>query len=58
MSFSCMRMKNHYGIKSFAPSLALKKKLGASRKRLIVLIYLSQLVVVDEQLDLPKSTEE
>ena len=53
-----MRMKNHYGIKSFAPSLALKKKLGASRKRLIVLIYLSQRVVVDEQLDLPKSTEE
>ena len=53
-----MRMKNHYGIKNFAPSLALKKKLGASRKRLIVLIYLSQLVVVDEQLDLPKSTEE
>ena len=53
-----MRLKNHFDIKSFALSFALKQKLGATRKRSIVLIYLSQLVVVDEQLDLPKSTEQ
>ena len=53
MSFSCMRMKNHFEIKSFALSFALKKKFGATRKRSIVLIYLSQLVVIDEPLDLP-----
>ena len=32
MSFICMRIKRHFHISSFAPSFALKQRLGATRK--------------------------
>ena len=32
MSFICMRIKRHFHINGFAPSLALKQRFGATRK--------------------------
>ena len=36
MSFICMRMKNHFHIKGWAPTLVLKQRLGGTRKWPIV----------------------